>query len=88
MDCKKFNPGFKNWVHPIFNLFQSLKAKNEFGAEPIDQQMDPEQSGFNSAYHQRLSSIINEAIRNNYIWLFFINYKAISLDFKRGAVQT
>ena len=51
----------------IFNLFQSLKAKNEFGVGPIDRQMDPEQSGFNSAYHQRLTSIINEAIRNNYI---------------------
>ena len=51
----------------IFNLFQSLKTKNEFGVEPIDRQMDPEQSGFNSAYHQRLTSIINEAIRNNYI---------------------
>ena len=49
------------------DLFQSLKAKNEFGVGPIDRQMDPEQSGFNSAYHQRLTSIINEAIRNNYI---------------------
>ena len=53
----------------MFNLFQSLKAKNEFGVEPIDQQMDPEQSGFNSEYHQRLTSLINEAIRN----LNFIN---------------
>ena len=51
----------------LFNLFQSLKVKNEFGVELIDQQMDPEQSGFNSAYHQRLTSIINEAIRNSYI---------------------
>ena len=51
----------------IFNLFQSLKTKNEFGVEPTDQQMDHVQSGFNSAYHQRLTSIINEANRNNYI---------------------
>ena len=51
----------------IFDLFQSLKAKNEFGVEPIDGQMDPGKSSFNSAYHHRLTSIINEAIRNNYI---------------------
>ena len=51
----------------IFNLFQSLKTKNEFDVEPIDGQMDPGKSSFNSAYHHRLTSTINEAIRNNYI---------------------
>jgi len=66
---------FQQDVHDLFPIgltwafitSKSLKVKNEFGVEPIDRQMDPEQSGFNSAYHQRLTSIINEAIRNKYI---------------------
>ena len=65
-NCKTFEDSKIEFILYLF-LFQSLKAKNEFGVEHIDRQMDPEQIGVNSAYHQRLTSIINEAIRNNYI---------------------
>ena len=47
----------------MFNMFQGLKDKNDSDMKA----MDPEQPGLNSAYHQRLTGLINEAIRNNYV---------------------
>ena len=51
----------------MFNMFQELKDKNDSDIKAIDRQMDPEQPGLNSAYHQRLTGLINEAIRNNFV---------------------
>ena len=51
----------------MFNMFQGLKGKSDSDMKTIECQMDPEQPGFNSAYRQRLTGLINEAIRNNYV---------------------
>ena len=51
----------------MFNMFQGLKDKNDSDMKATEWQMDPEQPGLNSAYHQRLTGLINEAMRNNYV---------------------
>ena len=51
----------------MFKMFQGLKDNNDSDMKTIEWQMDQEQPGFNSAYRQRLTGLINEAIKNNYI---------------------
>ena len=51
----------------MFNMFQGLKGKSDSDMKTIEWQMEPELPGFDSAYHRRLTGLINEAIRNNYV---------------------
>jgi hypothetical protein len=51
----------------MYNMFQALKGKSDSDMKTIEWQMDPEQTGFDSAYNRRLTGLINEAIRNNYV---------------------
>jgi len=50
-----------------FIVSKGLKDKNDSDMKATEWQMDPEQPGLNSAYHQRLTRLINEAMRNNYV---------------------
>ena len=58
---------YNEFINSMFNMFQGLKGKSDSDMKTIEWQMDPEQTGFDSAYHRRLTGLINEAIRNNYV---------------------